>query len=409
MSTTITTNNTSNIQELKGQDEFQRTLQLLKSKLDASKSIETENLAVAVKNKNTDHSRYSVQKTFQDEDLVDLKDNINLIFHENLIFNSPDFIDTLNTEIINKFPEIEFHKDEIKDQFNFNINQYFKKNDNQQLIFKKTAREKILKEIIKNIYWPFFINNQNEENLLLNEFKFILNEKFFINHICEIIIKNYKINHKFENYLKKKSNKDSRIFFLNDLKWDYYLFNFNQFNNLKNLIFKLNKISISNIKLIKIENNISENNKFKLKLLNQNSDIISNKLNINSNNSTNLFISNNKDISLEYFKMIKYLQSNHKNDNFKVIYIQELQSGNENNNKRGGNYDNDRYKFILNSSNEDIPDKFDIIKNFEIYESYINSQDLIKLKKLKDQIKNENYITIKDISQIDILISILDA
>ncbi|GME87482.1 unnamed protein product [[Candida] boidinii] len=107
--------------------------------------------------------------------------------------------------------------------------------------------------------------------------------------------------------------------------------------------------------------------------------------------------------------MIKYLQSNHKNDNFKVIYIQELQSGNEKNNKRGGNYDNDRYKFILNSSNEDIPDKFDIIKNFEIYESYINSQDLIKLKKLKDQIKNENYITIKDISQIDILISILNA
>lgn len=418
---TSTTNKTIKTQEVQQQNEFQRTLQLLKSKLDASKNIKTGALEGKISEDNK-NNKNSVRKSFRDEDLVDLKNNINLVFHENVIFNSPDFLDTLNTEIINKFPEIEFHKDEIRDQFKLNINQYFKKSDNQQLFLKKRAKEKILKEIIRNIYWPFFVNNTDK---LLNEFKFLVNEKYFINHICEIIINNYKINNKFENYLKKRSinkqrinNNDLRIFFLNDLKWDYYLFNFNQFNSLKNLIFKLNKINsfnssnnASNIKLINIENNISDNNKFKLKLLSENSDVISNKLNINSNNSTNLFISNDKDVSLEYFKMVKFLQSNHKNDDFKVVYIQEnksgYRSGIDNSIDRGDDYD--RYQFILNSSREDIPDKFDIVKNSEIYENLIKSQDLVKLKKLKDQIKEENYITVKDISQIDILTSILNA
>ncbi|OWB82795.1 hypothetical protein B5S33_g1423 [[Candida] boidinii] len=418
-----TTNKTIKTQEVQQQNEFQRTLQLLKSKLDASKNIKTGAVEGMVTEDNK-KNKYSVRKSFRDEDLVDLKDNINLVFHENVIFNSPDFLDTLNTEIINKFPEIEFHKDEIRDQFKLNINQYFKKSENQQLILKKRGKEKILKEIIRNIYWPFFVNNTDEAKSL-NEFKFLVNEKLFINHICEIIINNYRINNKFENYLKKRNinkqrinNDESRIFFLNDLKWDYYLFNFNQFNNLKNLIFKLNKINsfnssnnASNIKLINIENNISDNNKFKLKLLSENSDVISNKLNINSNNSTSLFISNDKDVSLEYFKMVKFLQSNHKNDNFKVVYIQEnksgYRSGTGNSIDRGDDYD--RYQFILNSSREDIPDKFDIVKNSEIYENLIKSQDLVKLKKLKDQIKEENYLTVKDISQIDILTSILNS
>ncbi|OUM54884.1 hypothetical protein BVG19_g4329 [[Candida] boidinii] len=419
---TTTTNKTIKTQEVQQQNEFQRTLQLLKSKLDASKNIKTVAVEGMVTEDNK-NNKYIVRKSFRDEDLVDLKDNINLVFHENVIFNSPDFLDTLNTEIINKFPEIEFHKDEIRDQFKFNINQYFKKSDNQQLILKKRGKEKILKEIIRNIYWPFFVNN-TDEGKLLSEFKFLMNEKFFINHICEIIINNYRINNKFENYLKRRNinkqriNNNSRIFFLNDSKWDYYLFNFNQFNSLKNLIFKLNKINsfnssnnASNIKLINIENNISDNNKFKLKLLSENSDVISSKLNINSNNSTSLFISNDKDVSLEYFKMVKFLQSNHKNDNFKVVYIQEnksgYRSGIDKNIDRGDDYD--RYQFILNSSREEIPDKFDIVKNSEIYENLIKSQDLAKVKKLKDQIKEENYITVNDISQIDILTSILNA
>ncbi|GMF42790.1 unnamed protein product [[Candida] boidinii] len=109
--------------------------------------------------------------------------------------------------------------------------------------------------------------------------------------------------------------------------------------------------------------------------------------------------------------MVKFLQSNHKNDNFKVVYIQEnksgYRSGTGNSIDRGDDYD--RYQFILNSSREDIPDKFDIVKNSEIYENLIKSQDLVKLKKLKDQIKEENYLTVKDISQIDILTSILNS